>query len=55
MKDYYYGFQYEKYLRDNLENFLRVNKTINVNGLHSHNDILNEINQENKLENFNYL
>jgi tryptophan halogenase len=53
-KDYYYGFEYEKYLKDNLENFLRINKTININGLYSHNEVLNEINQENKLTNFNY-
>jgi len=54
MKDYYYGFEYEKYLKDNLENFLRTNKTVNINGLYSHNEVLNEINQENKLTNFNY-
>jgi len=53
-KDYYYGFKYEKYLKDNFETFLRVNKTININGLYSHNEVLNEINQENKLKNFNY-
>lgn len=54
MKDYYYGFQYEKYLKDNFENFLRINKTININGLYSHNEVLNEINRKNKLKNFNY-
>ena len=54
MKDYYYGFQYEKYLKDNFENFLRINKTINIDGLYSHNEVLNEINQENKLKNLNY-
>ena len=54
MKDYYYGFRYEKYLKDNFENFLRINRTTNINGLYSHNEVLNEINQENKLKNFNY-
>jgi tryptophan halogenase len=54
MKDYYYGFEYEKYLKDNLENFLRINKSINLNGLYSHNEVLNEINQKHKLKDFNY-
>ena len=54
MKDYYYGFAYEKYLKDNFENFLRINKIINIDGLCSHNEVLSEINQENKFKNFNY-
>ena len=54
IKDYYYGFSYEKYLKDNFENFLRINKTIDITGLCSHNEVLNEINQENKSKNFNY-
>ena len=54
MKDYYYGFEYEKYLKDNFENFLRIDKSINLNGLYSHNEVLNEINRENKLKTFIY-
>ena len=54
MKNYYYGFEHEKYLKDNFENFLRINKSINLNGLYSHNEVLNDINQENKLKNLNY-
>lgn len=44
MKDYYYNFEYEKYLKNNYNYFLRSNKTINTNGLYSHNDVLSQIN-----------
>lgn len=53
MKDYYYGFPHEKYLKDNLKNFLRIDKTIDINELCSHNEALNEINQSNT-KSFNY-
>ena len=53
MKDYYYGFPHEKYLKDNLKNFLRIDKNIDINGLCSHNEALNEINQNNT-KSFNY-
>jgi tryptophan halogenase len=54
MKDYYYGFEYEKYLKDNFQNFLRIDTNINLNGLCSHNEVLDKINQKNILKNSSY-
>ena len=48
IKDFYYSFSQEKYLKDNLYDYLKLETNINCTSLYSHNEVLNEINQKQK-------
>lgn len=52
IKDFYYNFFQEKYLKENIFNYLKIETNLNCNSLYSHNEVLNEINQN--TQNFNY-
>lgn len=53
MKDFYYSFSKEKYLKENIYDYLRIETNINCNSLLSHRQVLEEINH-NKLKNLYY-
>jgi tryptophan halogenase len=46
MKDFYYDFSHEKYLKLNIHDYLKINSVINHTSLYSHNEVLKEINQK---------
>jgi hypothetical protein len=46
MKDFYYNFFQEKYLKENIYDYLKFETNIEYNSLYSHNEVLNEINQK---------
>lgn len=54
-KDFNYTFSNEKYLKENIHNYLKVQNIIDINLLKSHNDVLNEINLNYKISNSKYL
>jgi tryptophan halogenase len=52
MKDFYYSFSQEKYLKENIYNYLKFNTTIDHTFFYSHNEILNQINKNQNLLNY---
>jgi tryptophan halogenase len=55
MKDFYYRFSQEKYLKENVYDYLKL-ETIIINSslLYSHNEVLNEINQKQNINSLSY-
>jgi tryptophan halogenase len=54
MKDFYYNFSQEKYLKENIHDYLKLETNIKCNSLYSHNEVLNEINQNKTIKQLNY-
>ena len=54
MKDYYYNFSQERYLKENIVDYLKIETNLNCNSLYSHNQVLNEINQNKNIKHLNY-
>ena len=54
MKDFYYNFSKEKYLKNNILDYLKIETNIYCTCLYSHNEVLNDINQEKNTKLFNY-
>jgi len=54
MKDFYYDFSREKYLKENIYDYLKIQTNIDCTCLYSHNEVLNNINQEQNTKSFNY-
>lgn len=54
MKNFYYSFFREKYLKENILDYLKIQTNVNCNSIYSHDEFLNEINQNNiKYLNYN--
>jgi tryptophan halogenase len=54
MKDFYYNFSRERYLKENIVDYLKIQTNIDYNSLYSHNEVLNEINQNKTIKQLNY-
>ena len=54
MKDFYYSFSREKYLKENIHDYLKLETNIDTTSLYLHNKVLNEINDESKNKNILY-
>jgi tryptophan halogenase len=54
IKDFYYNFSKEKYLKENIYDYLKFETNIKCNSLYSHNEVLNEINQNKTIKQLNY-
>lgn len=55
IKDFYYNFFREKYLKDNIHDYLKIKTNIDCTFLYSHNEVLNDINQDDQDENLKKL
>lgn len=53
MKDFYYSFRREKYLKENVHDYLKFITNVNCNTFHSHTEVLKEINTD-KIKNLHY-
>jgi hypothetical protein len=53
IKDFYYSFSEEKYLKQNLYDYIKIKENIDCDSLFSHNEVLDQINHNySKIKNY---